>query len=142
MTISVLICDDLASVQGMMRRMLERDGLIAAGVAGSADEVLARYQECRPDIVLLDYRMPGANGFSVLRALLARDPEACIVMCSGVDDPEVRHAALALGAADWVVKPIYPTSLVASLRELVARKKFRAESKPVRHSTAPLRSQY
>jgi two-component system chemotaxis response regulator CheY len=134
MTISVLICDDLASVQAMMRRMLERDGLVTAGVAGCADEVLVRYQECRPDIVLLDYKMPGASGLSLLRALLARDPGACIVMCSGLDDPDVRHAALKLGAADWVLKPIYPTSLVASLRELVARKKSRAEIKTVGHS--------
>ena len=137
MPISVLICDDLASVQGMMRRMLERDGLVAAGVAGSAEEVLTRYAECRPDIVLLDYRMPGANGLSLLRALLVRDPGACIVMCSGLDDPEVRQAALKLGAADWVLKPIYPTSLVASLRELVARKTAHAESKPVHHSAWP-----
>jgi CheY-like chemotaxis protein len=134
MPISVLICDDLASVQAMMRRMLERDGLIAAGVAGSADEVLARYEESRPDIVLLDYRMPGANGLSVLRNLMTRDPEACVVMCSGLDDPDVRNAALQLGAADWVLKPIYPTSLVASLRELVAKKKSRPERKPVHHS--------
>jgi DNA-binding response OmpR family regulator len=134
MAISVLICDDLASVQGMIRRMLERDGLVAAGVAGCAAEVLSRYEECRPDIVLLDYRMPGANGLSVLRTLMARDPDACVVMCSGLDDPDVREAALKLGAADWVLKPIYPTSLVASLRELVARKKSRTERKPVRHS--------
>jgi DNA-binding response OmpR family regulator len=114
--------------------MLERDGLIVAGVAGCADEVLSRYHECRPDVVLLDYRMPGANGLSLLRSLLVRDPEACIVMCSGLDDPDVRDAALKLGAADWVLKPIYPTSLVASLRALVARKKTRLEGKPVGHS--------
>ena len=134
MGISVLICDDLASVQGMMRRMLQRDGLVTAGVAGSASEVLQRYEECRPDIVLLDYRMPGANGLSVLRTLMARDPKACVVMCSGLDDPDVREAALKLGAADWVLKPIYPTSLVASLRALVARRKPVAESKSVHHS--------
>ena len=134
MTISVLICDDLASVQAMMRRMLERDGLIAAGVAGTADEVLARYEEKRPDVVLLDYKMPGANGLSLLRTLLARDPSACIVICSGVDDPDLRDRALALGAADWVLKPIYPTSLVASLRELVAKKKASSEGNPSRHS--------
>ena len=134
MTISVLICDDLASVQAMMRRMLERDGLTTAGVAGTAEEVLQRYAEHRPDVVLLDYKMPGATGLSLLRTLLARDPSACVVMCSGVDDPELRDRALALGAADWVLKPIYPTSLVASLRDLVARKKATPEGNPSRHS--------
>jgi CheY-like chemotaxis protein len=134
MSISVLICDDLESVQGMLRRMLERDGLVTAAVAGCAEEVLERYQESRPDVVLLDYRMPGANGLSLLRALLTRDPEACVVMCSGLDDPSVREAALRLGAADWVLKPIYPTSLVASLRALVGRRAARMERKPLHHS--------
>ena len=140
MSISVLICDDLASVQGMMRRMLERDGLVAAGVAASAEEVLLRYQESRPDVVLLDYKMPGANGLSVLRALLARDPGACVVMCSGLDDEDVRQAAMQAGAAAWVVKPIFPTSLVASLRKLVEGRKGGQKGNPPDHSAGPART--
>jgi DNA-binding NarL/FixJ family response regulator len=136
MPITVLICDDLESVRSMLRRLLERDGLIVAGVAGCAEEVLTRYQEVRPDIVLLDYRMPGANGLSLLRALLVRDPDACVVMCSGVADPDVRDAALRLGAADWILKPIYSSSLVASLRKLVRGNKSDAERKSVRHGTS------
>jgi CheY-like chemotaxis protein len=137
MAISVLICDDLASVQGMMRRMLERDGLVAAGVAASADEVLTRYEESKPDVVLLDYKMPGAHGLSVLRAILARAPDACVVMCSGLDDEDVRQSALQAGAAAWVLKPIFPSSLVASLRRLVEGKKTALKSNPADHSTRP-----
>jgi two-component system chemotaxis response regulator CheY len=118
MPTSVLICDDLASVQGMLRRMLERAGHVVTGCAGSADEVLARYREGRPDVVLLDYRMPGAHGLSLLRDLLALDPSACVVMCSGTGDPDVRRDALEAGARDWVLKPIYPQSFVALLEEL------------------------
>lgn len=121
MPISVLVCDDLPSVQGMLRRMLERDGLTVSGVASTADEVLERYREQRPDIVLLDYRMPGARGLSVLRDLLATDPEARVVMCSGTGDPDLRTQALDDGAADWVLKPIYPQTLIGLLREVVAR---------------------
>lgn len=121
MTISVLVCDDLASVQSMLSRMLERGGLVVAGVASSADEALARYGALRPDVVLLDYRMPGAVGLSLLRQLLATDPEARVVMCSGTGDPEVRQKAIAAGAADWVLKPIYSQALIARLREIVTR---------------------
>lgn len=137
MSISVLICDDLASVQGMMRRMLERDGLVAAGLAANADEVLTQYDACKPDVVLLDYKMPGAHGLSVLRAILARDPDACVVMCSGLDDPDVRQAAIQAGAAAWVLKPIFPTSLVASVRKLVEGRRAAPNSNPSRHSTGP-----
>ena len=121
MSISVLVCDDLPSVQGMLRRMLERDGLIVSGVASSADEVLVRYQERRPDIVLLDYRMPGASGLSALHDLLALDPQARVVMCSGTGDPDLHTEAMAAGAVDWVLKPIYPRTLIARLRELVGQ---------------------
>ena len=134
MSISVLICDDLASVQSMIRRMLERDGLVVAGVAGCAEEVLSRYKECRPDIVLLDYRMPGADGLSLLQELLALDPDARVVMCSGTGDPDVRRDALEYGAVDWVLKPIYPASLVSSLRSLVGSHRKAPDGSTVRHS--------
>lgn len=121
MSISVLVCDDLPSVQGMLRRMLERGGLTISGMASSADEVLARYTDRRPDIVLLDLRMPGASGLSVLRDLMVLDAGARIVMCSGTGDPDLRTEALALGAAEWVLKPIYPQTLISLLRDTVTR---------------------
>ncbi|MDB4899473.1 MAG: response regulator receiver protein [Gemmatimonadetes bacterium] len=134
MSISVLVCDDLASVQSMMRRLLERDGLTVAGVASTADEVLQRYRECKPDVVLLDYRMPGAEGLSLLQKLLALDPDARVVMCSGLGDPDVRRDALEYGAVDWVLKPIYATSLVASLRGLVGKPGDGTKHSSARHS--------
>lgn len=121
MSISVLVCDDLESVQSMLRRMLERVGLTVCGVASTADEVVDRYQECRPDVVLLDYRMPGATGLSLLHDLLGLDPEARIVICSGTADPAVRSEALAAGAMEWVLKPIFPQTFIATLRDLIAR---------------------
>ena len=117
-----------------MRRLLERDGLTVAGVASTADEVLQRYRECKPDVVLLDYRMPGADGLSLLQKLLALDPDARVVMCSGLGDPDVRRDALEYGAVDWVLKPIYATSLVASLRGLVGKPDDGTKQSSARHS--------
>lgn len=121
MSISVLVCDDLPSVQGMLRRMLERAGHVVSGCAATADEVLERYEEQRPDVVLLDYRMPGAHGLSLLRALLALDDRARVVMCSGTGDPDLQREALEAGAMAWVLKPIFPQSFVPLLGELMAR---------------------
>lgn len=118
MSISVLICDDLPAVQSMLRRMLEREGLMVAAVASSAIEVLDQYDASHPDVVLLDYRMPGASGLSLLRDLLRRHPQARVVMCSGTADPEVQSKALAAGAVDWILKPVYGATLIARLREL------------------------
>ena len=117
---SVLVCDDFPAVQAMMRRMLEREGFTIAGSASTASEVLALYQERRPDVVLLDLNMPGANGLDLLRALRALDPPACVVIVSGAGDSSLRDEAQALGAADWVLKPVYGSSLVALLRGVLS----------------------
>lgn len=123
MGFSVLICDDLPAVQTMMRRMLEREGFVVAGLASTADEVLALYAEQTPDVVLLDLNMPGANGLGLLRSLRALDPPACVIVCSGAGDSEMRDEAQILGAADWVLKPIYPSSLAALIRSVVAERR-------------------
>lgn len=119
MAYSVLVCDDLPAVQTMMRRMLERGGFTVAGLASTADEVLALYRERSPDIVLLDLNMPGAKGLELLRSLRAFDPPACVVICSGAGDSVLRDEAHALGAADWVLKPVYGSALVALLHEVL-----------------------
>ena len=119
MEFSVLICDDVPAVRTMMRRMLEREGLHVAGLASTAEEVLALYESSVPDVVLLDLNMPGANGLGLLRSLRTLDSSACVVICSGACEPSMRDEALSLGAADWVHKPIYTSSLVALLRGVV-----------------------
>ena len=116
---SVLVCDDLPAVQTMMRRMLERGGFTVAGLASNADEVLALYRERAPDIVLLDLKMPGADGLDLLRSLRAFDPPACVVICSGAGDSVLHAEAQALGAADWVLKPVYGSALVALLHDVL-----------------------
>jgi CheY-like chemotaxis protein len=116
---SVLVCDDLPAVQTMMRRMLERAGFTVAGLASTADEVVALYQEHRPDLVLLDLHMPGARGLDLLRTLRTFDPPACVVIVSGAGDSELRDEAQALGAADWVLKPVYGSALVALLHSVL-----------------------
>ena len=67
-----------------MRRMLEREGFTVAGLASTATEVLALYREHRPDVVLLDLNMPGANGLDLLRSLRTLEPPALVALLRGV----------------------------------------------------------
>lgn len=90
-----------------------------AGLAATAEEVLTMYEASPPDVVLLDLNMPGANGLGLLRSLKTLDAHACVVICSGAGDSELREEAQCLGAADWVLKPVYTSSLVALLHEVV-----------------------
>jgi DNA-binding NarL/FixJ family response regulator len=63
--------------------------------------------------------MPGADGLDLLRSLRAFDPPACVVICSGAGDSELHDEAQALGAADWVLKPVYGSALVALLHDVL-----------------------
>ena len=109
----------------MMRRLLEREGIKVAGLASNAEEVLTQYESSAPDVVLLDLNMPGANGLDLLRSLRTLDAQASVVICSGAGDSEMRTEAQALGAADWVLKPIYTSSLVALMNDIVTAKRAR-----------------
>lgn len=128
MSLSVLICDDVPAVRTMMRRLLEREGFCVAGLAGNAEEVITLYESSSPDVVLLDLNMPGANGLGLLRSLRLLDEHACVVICSGAGNSELRDEAQELGAADWVLKPIYTSSLVALLHDVVKSKRTRQKT--------------
>jgi len=126
MSFSVLICDDVPAVRTMMRRLLEREGICVAGLAATAEEVLNMYESSTPDVVLLDLNMPGADGLGLLRTLRTLDTHACVVICSGAGDSDMRDEAQSLGAAEWVLKPVYTSSLVALLNDVVTAKRARA----------------
>jgi CheY-like chemotaxis protein len=129
MSFSVLICDDVAAVRTMMRRLLEREGFCVAGMAATAEEVLTVYETTSPDVVLLDLNMPGSNGLGLLRSLRLLDAQACVVICSGAGNSEMRDEAASLGAAEWVLKPIYTSSLVALLNDVVTSKRARQNAR-------------
>lgn len=74
--------------------------------AGSGEEALHRYNEVRPDLILLDISMPGMNGYDVLRALREAPggEQAKVVMMTALSDPAAVQQALELGARDFFVK--------------------------------------
>jgi FixJ family two-component response regulator len=69
--------------------------------------------------------MPGAQGLELLRALRELDPTACVIICSGAGDSDMRTEAKLLGAAEWVLKPVYTSALVSLLRDVVAASHLR-----------------
>jgi DNA-binding NtrC family response regulator len=102
---TILVVDDEPSVCKALCRLLVDKGY---GVveAHSGDEALAAYRQERPDVVLLDIRMPGKGGLETLRELKALDPEASVIMVTAVHEEEVALQAMANGAFDYVTKPI------------------------------------
>lgn len=103
--VRVMIVDDMADIRELLRDYLESEGYTVEAV-GDARDALLRLSEFRPRVMLLDILMPGLSGISALEQIRASHPEVEVIMVTGVGDEEVAKRALALGAFDYVAKPI------------------------------------
>jgi DNA-binding NarL/FixJ family response regulator len=117
-SIRVVIADDQALVRGGFRLILERHGIDVVGEAADGDEAVTLTEQLRPDVVLMDVRMPGTDGVEATRRL-AGNP-ARIVILTTFDLDEYVFAALRAGASAFLLKDVRPADLVEAVR-LVAR---------------------
>ena len=123
--IRVLIVDDEDDMRALMRSLIEiaNDGLRVAGEAEDGDQALRRWREDRPDVVLLDQRMPGMSGLETAEVILRESPSQAVVLFTAFLDPEVRSAAEALGVKACVKKDD-ARQVVLRLRECAAAQRF------------------
>jgi DNA-binding NarL/FixJ family response regulator len=81
-TARVLIVDDHASFRSVARRLLDADGFAVVGDVGDGEAAIAEVRRLRPDVVLLDVQLPGADGFAVATELAAQDAPPAVVLVS------------------------------------------------------------
>ncbi|MEM8572787.1 MAG: response regulator transcription factor [Pseudomonadota bacterium] len=111
---SILICDDEAPLRRMLKDHLSECGYEVVEAA-NANELAARVAEGEPDLIILDVRMPGTDGFTALRDL-RRDHKVPVMMLTAASDVVDKVLGLEFGADDYLTKPV-------DLRELQARVK-------------------
>jgi FixJ family two-component response regulator len=116
----VFVVDDDASVQRAIARLL-RSAEFRAEMFGTADEFLARPVHDGPGCVILDVCLPGLNGLDVQHALAERHANLPIVFLTGHGDIPMTVRALKAGAVDFLTKPVHEVSLLAAVREALAR---------------------
>ena len=115
--ISVLIVDDHPVVRQGLRALLEvQDDMTVAGEAGDGPAAISLAESLRPDIVLLDLKLPGMDGMAVLRPLRAAGLRV-LVLTSAIE-PSAAAAAVRAGAAGVVYKDIDPAALVRAIRSV------------------------
>ncbi len=112
----VLVVDDEPLFCAAVRNFLVARGYSVVE-AHDGDQALAAYKQERPDVVLLDLRMPGKDGLSTLRDLMAIDSKASVIAVTAVHDMEVVMQATAEGAIYYVSKPINMDHLLDLLTE-------------------------
>ena len=120
--ISVLVVDDQVLVRRGFRMVLEIEpDLEVVGEAGDGDEAVAEAHRLRPDVVLMDVRMPGTDGIEATRRLTG-DPEcpSRVVMLTTFDMDEYVYEALQAGASGFLLKDVEPELLVAGIRAVHA----------------------
>ncbi|MFF5294114.1 response regulator [Paractinoplanes globisporus] len=117
MTISVLLADDQHLVRAGFRSLLRRDrDIVVVGEASTGDEAVRTARELRPDVILMDIRMPGLDGISATKQILAELDSTRIIILTTFETDEYVFAALAAGASGFLTKEIVPDRLREAVR--------------------------
>ena len=119
--IKVFLLDDHEIVRRGVKDMLETEpDITVVGEAGTAESALARIPALRPDVAVLDVRLPDGDGVSVCREIRSRMPEVACLMLTSFGDDEALFDAIMAGAAGYVLKQIRGTDLVGAVRTVAA----------------------
>ncbi|WP_181767541.1 response regulator [Streptomyces albidus (ex Kaewkla and Franco 2022)] len=119
--IRVLLVDDHQVVRRGLRTFLEiQDDIEVVGEAADGDEGVARAEELRPDIVLMDVKMPGTDGIEALRELRRLENPARVLVVTSFTEQRTVVPALRAGAAGYVYKDVDPDALAGAIRSIHA----------------------
>jgi DNA-binding NarL/FixJ family response regulator len=119
--IRVFLLDDHEVVRRGLRDLLESDGDIeVVGESGSAEEATRRIPALRPDVAILDGRLPDGSGIDVCREVRSRDPNIAALVLTSYDDDEALFSAIMAGAAGYVLKQVRGRDLLDAVRRVAA----------------------
>jgi DNA-binding NarL/FixJ family response regulator len=120
-TVRVLLADDQALVRAGFRMILEaQDDLEVVGEAGDGEEAIALARRERPDVVLMDIRMPRLDGIAATRRVVAQRPDTRVLVLTTFDLDEYVYDALLAGASGFLLKDVGRDDLVAAVRVVAA----------------------
>jgi two-component system response regulator DevR len=117
--IRVFLLDDHEVVRQGLRALVEADGTIeVVGESGSAREATSRIPALRPDVAILDGRLPDGSGVDVCRDVRSVDPTIACLILTSYDDDEALFNAIMAGAAGYILKQIHGSDLVDAIRRV------------------------
>ncbi len=127
----VLVIDDEAAIRDSLRMILEYEDYQFVGAASGQDALDVVRRE-RPDIVLLDIKMPGMDGMEVLRKLRALDDGLPVVMISGHGNTATAVEAIRSGAIDFLDKPLSSERVIVTLRNVLRQSELSSENRDLK----------
>lgn len=102
--VRVMVVDDTDHVRAMLVDMLELDGFEVVGQAASGQAAITVAHESAPDVIVMDYKMPGMDGLTAAKAIRAENPAQSIIIYTAYLDPQLEEDAKAAGVAMTVGK--------------------------------------
>ena len=116
---SVLICDDAAFMRVMIKDILTKNGYEVAGEAENGVKAVEKYNETKPDLVMMDITMPEMDGIQALKKIKEEDPSATIIMCSAMGQQAMVIESIQSGAKDFIVKPFDKDRVLEAVKKAV-----------------------
>ena len=123
MTPSILLIEDEPTLARNICIYLEREGLVVES-ASSGEVGLQRLEQIAPQLVILDYNLPGINGIQVLHEIMQRAPRTRVVMLTGSGSEQIAVDALKGGASDYLRKPVELAALRMVIQRVLSRRRF------------------
>ena len=116
---NILICDDAAFMRMMIKDILTKNGYNVAGEAENGVKAVEKYNELKPDLVLMDITMPEMDGIQALKGIKAADPAALVIMCSAMGQQAMVIESIQAGAKDFIVKPFQADRVIEAVKKVV-----------------------
>jgi len=124
-TVRILVADDHEVVRQGLRRLLEvAPGWEVCGEAGTGREAVEKASQLKPDVVVLDYSMPGLNGAEAARQIIQRVPRAEVLILTMHSSEDLIRGALEAGARAYVLKSDAGRDLISAVQALIEHKAF------------------
>jgi DNA-binding NarL/FixJ family response regulator len=121
MTIAILLADDQSLLRQGFRMVLSaEDDLEVVGEAGDGAEAVRMTRALRPDVVLMDVRMPGTDGIAATRQIVAEVPSAKVIILTTYGIDQYAFSGLNAGASGFLLKDVMPADLVAAIRAVAS----------------------
>ena len=116
---NVLICDDAAFMRMMIKDILTKNGYNIAGEAENGVKAIEKYNELKPDLVLMDITMPEMDGIQALKKIKEADAKATVIMCSAMGQQAMVIESIQAGARDFIVKPFQADRVLEAVKKVI-----------------------
>lgn len=115
----ILICDDAAFMRMMIKDILTKNGYEVAAEAENGIKAVEKYNETKPDLVMMDITMPEMDGIQALKKIKESDAAANIIMCSAMGQQAMVIESIQSGARDFIVKPFNQDRVLEAVKKAV-----------------------